>query len=235
MGAALVQSVTVTGNAVSSISLVFANAVSSGSAIIIAHGYFASAGQLSTLTDNINNAGYAGRCFSTMSNAADTQVHVLLHDKLNISSGAGASTYRVSLNYTGNAHPSICAMEFSGGPFTFGSTGSSNGTSTSARGPILTASSSPLLIVSGAVNNSTGVFRSTVVGVGTYLATVDPTNANQILNVVYSTHSSLTQQLTHGLTASTRWCAAEALYTCLGSGGAITVISPWRMSMMGVQ
>lgn len=233
----LVQSMTAFASNATSLSQVFTGVVSSGNLITVVHGMWhgANTNTFSTITDNVNNAGFTRRIFSTMSNASDTVVHLGVYDKLNISSGAGASTYRINLAMTGIASITFCGIEWSGGPFTFGSTGSSNGTSTGPRGPIQTASSTPALFVSGAVVLSTAQFRSTVVGVGTWLTTIDTGNTAQILNVAYSTHSSLTQQLTHAMTASTRWLAGTVLYLGLGSGGAAATRHPWQLCMGGVQ
>lgn len=232
------QSITATALSVSSGSAVFANAVTAGNAIVTVLGITrtGAGANLSTITDNINNAGFAGRILSTMT--SDTGVQLFMHDKLNISSGAGASTYRVSFNFSASANYGFCALEYSGGPFTFGSTGSSNGTSTGPRGPTLTASSTPALFVSGAVHNSTSVFASTTAPAGnpyTHVTTVDPTNANQVVNVIQSTHSSLAQQLTHSMTSSTRWLAATVLYLGLGGAAPASLKRLWRMATLGVQ
>lgn len=235
----LSQFVSGTGSAISSISGVFSSAVSSGSLIVVVHGFFKTgAGVFSTITDNVNTAGFNQRMWSTM--VSDTSCMLLIHDKLNISSGAAASTYRVSLNYTGAGNPSLswCALEYRAGTFTFGSSGSSQGTSTGPRGPVLTASSTPLLIVGGAVVNSTSLFASTVAAATagqTWITTVDPTNANQIVNVIQSTGSSLTQQLTHSMTSSTRWLAGSVLYTGQTSAGGAATGAPHWFMLTGVQ
>lgn len=218
----LSQFVTGTANNVSSLNVVFSSAITAGNSLVLSHAYFqfAAGAVFSTVLDGVNTAGYTSRMLSTMSNASDTQAHLLCHDKLNISSGRAASTYRISFNYTGgNANISVCAQEYTGGPHTFGSTASANGTSTGPLPGSLTASSTPAVFVSAAMHNSTSVFGSTIVGAGKYMTTVDPTNANQILNVVYSTNSSLTQNPGHSMTSSTRWLSGAVVYLGLGSGG----------------
>src|SRR5262249_7664879 len=119
MAIARSQFVTATGASVSSLSAVFSSAVSSGNLILVWGSYFnLGTATFSTVTDNVNNAGFTARMLSTMSNASDTNVHLLLHEKLNISSGAAASTYRISYNLTASGNPTFYAVEYSGGPFT---------------------------------------------------------------------------------------------------------------------
>lgn len=237
MAIALNQFITGTASNVSSANVLFSSAVSSGNSVIILHAYTKNAGAFSTCLDPVNAAGYTQRAFSTMSNAADTNAHALIHDKLNISSGRGASTYRVSFNYTAACSPGICAMEWSGGPLVFGSTVSANGTSTGPQAGALTASSTPLLHLSVGIHNSAGSLFNSTVGAGgphVYLTTVDPSNANQVCNVIYSLDSSLTQNLMHSMNTSTRWLSAAVVYTGLGSGGGAAVINPWQMGLMGM-
>jgi hypothetical protein len=233
------QFVTATGAAVSSLSMVFANAVSSGNSIVVVAGSFSGAGSvdLSTVNDNVITAGFTQRVFSTMSDVADTSARLRFYDKLNISSGRGASTYRVNSSVTGNMNLSFCAIEYSGGPFTFGSTVSANGTSTGPLAGNLTASSTPFVIISGAIVNSTAQFASTALGGATYITTIDVANAAQITNIVDSTdNSSFVKNIGHSMTASTRWLAGSVVYVGLGSGGGgAAILSPWAMCMMGVQ
>lgn len=217
------QFVTAGGAAVSSLSAVFSSAVSSGSLILCLTGIWKGVGanSLSTVTDNVNTAGFASRVFSTMSNAADTSVQLIIHDKLNISSGRAGSTYRVSVNLGSGQNWNFCAMEYTGGPFTFGSTTSANGTSTGPQGAAQTASSTPVLFVSAGLYNGTGtLFNSTVVGTGSWVTTLDPSNSSaQVMNIIQSTdNSSLQQRPTHSLNVSTRWMAGTVLYTGLGAG-----------------
>lgn len=231
------QFVTASGTGISSASAVFSSAVSSGSLLIAINAYFnTGALTLSTVTDNINNAGFVARMLSTM--VSDTVAHLVMHDKVTISSGAAASTYRISVNYSGGVNASLYAVLYKGSTFTFGSTGSSNGTSTGPRGPIQTASSTPVLFVGAAMHNSTAVFGSTVDSgspQATYITTVDPTNASQILNLVQSTGSSLSQQLGHSMTSSTRWLAGCLLYTGQTAAAGSATGSPWTFTMTGVQ
>ncbi len=236
MAVTLSQFAVGTGVNVSSVNVVFSSAVTAGNSIMVAHAYFRSvAGAVfSTLADPVNTAAYVSRIFSTMSNASDTAAHVLFHDKLNISSGRGASTYRISVDYANQSGVSVVAMEWAGGPFTFGSTASANGTSTGPAGGALTASSTPVLFLSGAVVNSTAQFRSTVFGTGNWVTTSDTGNAGQILNVISSTdNSSLGQTLTHAMTASTRWLAGTVVYMGLGGGGAVNRPFVDSFPMMG--
>lgn len=237
MAIARSQFVGATGNAVSSLSAVFSSAVSSGSLIVV-HGCYWHAGgiTLSTISDNVNGA-YTRRIYSTMSNASDTVVHLSCHDSLNISSGRGASTYRVQITLSASAQPGFCAVEYTGGPFVFGSTISANGTSSGPAAGALTASSTPTLFVSGSVHNSVGIaYRSTGLNGSTYVTTVDPTNANQVLNVVESVgNSSLQQNPGHVLDTSTRWLAASVVYTGLGAGAATDYFGGFGFPLMGVQ
>src|SRR4051812_33103112 len=101
MAIARSQFVTATAASVSSLSAVFSSAISSANSLVVVSGVFHTVGQagvFSTLVDNVNAGGFTSRIFSTMT--SDTAAHLLIHDKLNISSGAGASTYRVELKYT---------------------------------------------------------------------------------------------------------------------------------------
>lgn len=221
----LSQFVTGTALNVSSLNTVFSSAVSSGSLISVKIGYFAgSAGAgFSNVVDNVNANNYTVAINSTMSNASDTKAHIISAYKAGISSGVvGGSTYRVSVNSSAlGGQISICAMQFTGGAWLVGSTATGQGTSSSPAPGATTASSSPALWVAGAVHNSTSVFNSTI-NTGAFVAIVDPTNANQVLCVGYSTNSSLTQNPTFGMTSSTRWTAASIIFTGLGSGGAVT-------------
>jgi len=231
------QFVSATASAASSLSAVFSSAVSAGSLLIAVNAYFnTGALTLSTVTDNINAASFTARMLSTM--ASDTVAHLVMHDKVVLSSGAAASTYRISVNYSGGVNASLFAVLYKGSTFTFGSTGSSNGTSTGPQGPVQTASSSPALFVSAAINNSTGVFASTVGGgspQATYVTTIDPTNLHQVLNIIQSTGSSLSQALMHSMTSSTRWLAGCLMYTGQTAAAGGTVFRPDVFTMLGVQ
>jgi hypothetical protein len=72
-----------------------------------------------------------------------------------------------------------------------------------------------------AIDNSTATFNSTVGAGGphVFLTTADPTNANQVLNVIYSLNSSLQQNPMHSLNTSTRWLAESVVYMGAGGGG----------------
>lgn len=239
MAVALSQFVTATGASVSSVSVVFSSAVGAGNTLVVLSGYFSNGNTIfSTLVDNLNTAGFVSRVFSTMSNAADTNAHLLIHDKLNISSGGAASTYRVEMRVTGTvtlAGLSFVATEWSGGPFAVGSTISANGTSSGPVAGALTASSTPALFISGGIHNSTTTFASTATGGSLYITTADPTNANQVVNVVYDkANSSLQKNIGHSLATSTRWLAASVVYTGQGAAGAAAFIPQW-FTMMGVQ
>jgi hypothetical protein len=230
------QFVTVTGASLSSASAVFSSAVSTGSLLAVLQAYFnGGALTFSTVTDNVNNAGFVLGLLST--NAASTAEHVIHHYKLNLSSGRAASTYRVSINYSGAVDLSFCALEYTGGgTISFGSTGSSAGNSTGPRGPQLTAGATPFLQLGGAtVSAAPSGCNSTVVGTGAFVTTVNVANSmGQTLNVIQSTGSSLAQQLTHSISVASNWVAGTVLYTGTVTGGAATG-SPWTMCMMGVQ
>jgi hypothetical protein len=239
MGFNLSQFVTVTGAALSSISAVFSSAVSTGSLLVAMNSYFNSgSGVFSTVTDNVNNAGFVRRIFSTL--VGSTAIHILHHDKLNLSSGRSASTYRVSVNYSAGVDLSFCALVYDksgAGNSSFGSTGSSNGTSTGCRGPGLTASTTPFLFLSGASQDASSAFNDTVVGTGSWITTINNQNfAGMPFSIIQSTGSSLAQQLTHSMNQSVAWVAGCVVYVgsqTAGGGGAIG--SPWVMCMMGVQ
>lgn len=238
MAFGLSQFVTGTANNVSSVNVLFSSAITAGNSIVLSHAFFNSgSASFSTVLDPVNTAAYTGRVLSTMT--SDTNVHLLFHDKLNISSGRAASTYRISFNYTGGTvTPGVCAMEWSGGPHTFGSTASANGTSTGPQAGALTASSTPVLFVNAATHNSVGTLFNSTVGAGgpqLWMTTVDPSNANQVLNMIYSLDSSLQQNPMHSMNTSTRWISGMALYLGLGSGGAAAVVNPWQMGLMGCQ
>ena len=230
------QFITGNVNAASSFNVLLSSAVSSGG-LIVAHGAVWTNNLLNThpgtVTDNVNAGAYSTGCESTM--ASDTQVISFIHYKLNISSGAGANTYRVSFNSSAaSANRSGCVIVYTGGPFVAGSTGSSNGTSSSPRPPLLTQSSNPALFVTNAVHNSTTTFNSAI-SIGTFVTTVDPTNANQILCVAESTNSQSGQQPTFGMNTSTRWGCNMMIFTGLGGGGAAAIGEPWRGCLMGIQ
>lgn len=231
-----IQSITGSATGTSSLNVLFASAVTAGN-LIVAH---AAKWALNVVNSNIvsavdgvNNGNYTAACLSTM--ASDTNAQAALFYKLNISSGAGASTYRVSLNSGGGlGDKAFCAIEYSGGPFVAGSTGSSNGTSSSPRGPALTASSTPALFVMNATENSTGVFSDTV-SIGTWVTTLNPDNTTgQILYMAESTQATLTEQLTASLSLSTRWVANSMVFTGLGGGAAAAPIYLRQRLMMGM-
>jgi len=217
------QFVTGTFSAVSSGNVLFSSAVSSGSLIVAHGGYFRTAGSAFTsVTDNVNANNYTVGCDSTMSNASDTAAHALIAYKAGISSGVGgASTYRVSINFSGTPSFSLCAAQYTGGAWTVGSTKSANGTSSSPAPGSFSASSTPVVFVASAIHNSTTTFNSTINGVF-WRATADPTNANQIIVFGDSTNSSLTQNPTFGMSASTRWLSNGMVFMGLGGGGAAT-------------
>lgn len=238
MAITLSQFVTGTVSNLSSLNVLFSSVVTGGNSLnVVTTVFSAGAGLFSTVVDSVNTAGYTARVFSTMSNASDTQAHLLIHDKLNISSGRAASTYRISVNMTASALASVCASEWTGGPHTFGSTISANGTSSGPVAGNLTASSTPALFLSAAMHNSTSVFASTATGGALYMTTVDPTNANAIANVVYDLiNSSLQKNIGHSLTSSTRWLAASVVYMGLGSGGGgAALVNPWTLTLTGIQ
>jgi hypothetical protein len=235
MAITLSQFITGTVANASSLNIVFSSAVSSGNSLVVAQSYFNSV-TFTSILDPVNNAAFVSRMLSTM--VSDTNAHLLFHDKLNLSSGRAASTYRISVNYSAAANISLCASEWTGGPHAFGSTISANGTSSGAAAGNVTASSTPAVFISGGIHNTAAaIFASTATGDGTYMTTVDPGNANQVLNVVYDVlNSSLTKNIGHSLTVSTRWLAGSVVYTGLGSGGATAgVVNPWTMCTFGVQ
>lgn len=213
-----------TFTAVSSGNVVFSSAVSSGSLIVTHVGYFRSGTPtFQTVVDNVNAGNYTVPIDSTMSNAADSNAHHIIAYKAGISSGVvGGSTYRVSANYNGSVNFSMAALQYTGGPWTAGSTSVANGTSSSPAPGATTGSSTPLLFVASALHNSTGTFNSTI-NTGAWRVTVDPTNVNQVMVVGDSTNSSLTQNPTFGMNTSTRWIAASVIFMGLGGGGGATV------------
>jgi hypothetical protein len=234
------QFITASATGTSSLNAVFSSAITVGNLIVVHASKWANNvanSNIASILDNQHTATYTNGCLSTMT--SDTQAQCALFYKLSVSSGGAASTYRVSLNSSGGVgDKAFCAVEYSGGPFTVGSTGSSNGTSTSPRGPSLTASSTPALFVMSATENSSAVFRDTVTA-GTWVTTLNPNNATgQILFVSESTGSSLTQQLTAGFSnVSTRWVAVSMVFKGLGSGGggAAATGAPWTFCMTGCQ
>ena|ERR1041384_7445762 len=233
------QFITASATGTSSLNAVFSSAVTVGNLIVVHASKWASNvanSNIASALDNVNNGNYTVGCLSTM--VSDTQAQCALFYKLNISSGGAASTFRVSLNSSGGAgDKALCAVEYSGGPFAAGSTGSSNGTSTTPRGPSLTASSSPALFVMSATVNSTAIFRDTVTA-GTWITTVNPDNTTgQLLFTAESTGSSLTQQLTAGLSnISTRWLAVSMVFTGAGAGGGGSALFlPPTFTLMGMQ
>jgi hypothetical protein len=204
----------------SSLNVLFSSAVSSGSLIVVHVGQFNGAARtFSDIVDNVNANAYTVGCNSTMT--SDTAAHAFIAYKAGISSGGAASTYRVSVNLggSGNGGLSAGAFEYTGGPWTVGSTKSANGTSSSPAPGATTASSTPVLFVMSAIQNSTATFNSTI-NTGAWRVTIDPTNANQVIAIADSTNSSLTQNPTFGLSASTRWLANSMIFMGLGSGGA---------------
>ena len=218
----LSQFITGTFNLASSGNVVFSSAVSSGSLIVAHVGYFnVGTATFSNILDNVNANNYTIGCNSTMSGAGDTAAHAIIGYKTNISSGAIASTYRISANYSANVNFSMGAAQYTGGPFTAGSTKSANGTSSSPAPGAFAGSSTPLVFVASGVQNSTGTFNSTI-NTGAWRATVDPTNVNQVLVFGDSTNSSLTQNPTFGMNTSTRWLVNSMVFMGLGSGGAVT-------------
>lgn len=236
MAIARSQFISATAGAVSSISALFSSAVTAGNLIVVLTSHFHAAGSaFSTVTDNVNNAGFTSRLLSTAL-TPDSNTYLTVHDKLNISSGAIASTYRISVNWAAGSDVSVGAMEYSGGPWTFGSTGSSNGTSSGPRGPIQTASSTPVLFVSGALVQGVSLFVSTASGGGVWITTVNNANSGgQVLNLIEGTGSSLSQQITHSLNVSTRWLAATVLYTGQTVAGGAAIGQPWQFTMLGMQ
>lgn len=220
----LSQFASATAASVSSLNALFSSAVSSGSLIVTHVSLFTVAGGavFSNIVDNVNAGNYTIGCNSTMSNASDTVVHAVIGYKTGISSGvAGGSTYRVSVNcVSGALSLSMCALQYTGGPWSVGSTASANGTSSSPAPGATTASSNPALWVASAVYNTAGTLFNSTINTGAWRTTVDPSNANQVIAVADSTNSSLTQNPTFGLTTSTRWLANSIIFMGLGSGGA---------------
>lgn len=234
----LSQFVTATALNVSSLNVVFSSAVSSGNLIVAHVGYFnlGSVG-FTSIVDNVNANNYTIGCNSTMSGAGDTGAHAIIGYKAGISSGkATGSTYRVSVNFAAALNCSMAALEYSGGPWTVGSTKSANGTSSSPSPGSMTASSTPVLFVMNAIYNASGTLFNSTINTGAFRVTVDPSNANQVICVADSTNSSLTQAPTFGLTTSTRWLSNAMIFMGTGAGGgAAAVIQAWSMSMGGVQ
>lgn len=236
----------ITGNAagVSSLNVVLSSAVSSGNSLMCFVGYFRTpgGGSYSTIADNVHTNGFTLRGHSTMSNASDTGAHLLLSDRLNISSGAGASTYRVRVEFTGGAaSPSMYVGEYGGGPYVFSQVVGANGNSSGPAGGAATstgAAASQALFVSGAIHNSTSQFASTATGGNAvYVVTVDPTNSGQITNIVHDINpSSLQENIGHSMTSSTRWFAGTAVYTGpASSGGAAARLWSPAFTMLGCQ
>lgn len=212
----LSQFVTATATAVSSLNVLFSSAVSSGSLIVAHVGSFnAGAVSFTNVLDNVNANNYTIGCLSTMT--SDTVVHAIIAYKAGISSGAAASTYRVSANYSAAMNNfSLAAFEYTGGGWTVGSTKSANGTSSSPSPGAATASSTPVLFVMSAVYNSAGTLFNSTINTGVWRVTVDAGNVNQVLAIADSTNSSLTQSPTFGLTTSTRWLSNAMIFMGLG-------------------
>lgn len=235
MAVNLSQFVSGTFNGVSSGNVLFSSAVSVTSLIVAHVGAFQVGGATFTsVVDNKNANNYTVGCNSTMSNAADTAAHAIIAYKAGISSGAIASTYRVSANFSGVSNWSMGALEYTGGAWTVGSTASANGTSSSPASGAITASSTPVLVVMSAIYNSVGTLFNSTINTGAWRVTVDPTNANQVLAIADSTNSSLTQNPTFGLTTSTRWLTNAMIFMGLGSGGAAAPRRPETFTLTGV-
>lgn len=222
MAVNLSQFVSATFNGASSGNVLFSSAVSSLSLIVAHVGAFQIGGATFTsVVDNKNANNYTVGCNSTMSNAADTAAHAIIAYKAGISSGAIASTYRVSANFSGVSNWSMAACEYTGGAWTVGSTKSANGTSSSPSPGSATASSTPVLFVMNAIYNSAGTLFNSTINTGAWRVTVDAANANQVLAIADSTNSSLTQAPTFGLTTSTRWLSNAMIFMGLGAGSAV--------------
>lgn len=220
----LSQFITGTASAVSSLNVVFSSAVSSGSLIVAHCGHFRTGGThgVTNVLDNVNANNYTISHNSTMSNASDTGAHALIAYKLGASSGAAASTYRVSINLAdAGSAISLGAFEYTGGPWQAGSTATANGTSSSPAPGATTGSSTPLLFVASAIYNSAGTLFNSTINTGAWRTTIDAANANQVIAIADSTNSSLTQNPTFGLTTSTRWLANSIIFTGAGGGGAV--------------
>jgi hypothetical protein len=229
----LSQFVTGTFNSASSGNVLFSSAVSSLS-LIVAHiaNFFTGVATFTNVIDNVNANAYTVGCQSTM--ASDTIVHGYIAYKAGISSGAAASTYRVSVNFSAANNWSMGAVEYTGGAWTVGSTKSANGTSSSPSPGAVTASSTPVLIVMNAMYNSAGTLFNSTINTGAWRVTVDAGNVNQVLAIADSTNSSLTQSPTFGLTTSTRWLTNAMIFMGLGSGGAAAVRNPFTFTLTGV-
>lgn len=229
----------VTGSVTSatSINVVFSSAVSSGSLIAVWHSQWGSVANhhFASALDNVNAGNYSVGRLSTF--AGDTSLQVVIAYKLNISSGAGASTYRVSVNSSGaNGDRSLIAGVFTGGPFTAGSSGSSQGQSSTPRGPSLTASSTPPLFLAAASHVSSNAFNNTI-SPGVFVEQLNPNNATgQILIAGYSTGATLSQQLTFGLSSgASSWVANDIVFMGLGAGGGAATPIYWKgRTLMGV-
>lgn len=232
------QFITGSVQAASSMNVVLTGAVTAGNSIVVAFSGWGNVANhvFGSIVDNVNANAYTVGCLSTL--ATDTNAQCVTAYKLNISSGAGGSTYRVSANSAGGvADMSVTVSEFSGGPFTVGSTGSSNNAGSSlARGPALTASSTPVLFFANATHTDTNAFKSTI-NTGVMIALLNPANnTGQILISGYSTNSSLTQQPTFSLSSGTSpWVANDMVFMGLGAGGVTATNRRWRMGVMGTQ
>lgn len=234
-----VNTANATGANVSSLNaLLSSGAVTAGNGIVLHYSGEAFPGGTSPtfdVTDNINTGAYSTAAVSTQSGVGSGGMGIQY--RLNISSGAVISTYRVgfaALSQIGFL--SLNVYEYSG-IGSFDKAGASSGVSSSPTGPVLSAANANSLwsAVGGTFTASTASMRSTGLPTGMTIIIVDPTSQNQLLGSgeLIISSLSLTAQPTFRLPASTVWVAQTAIFAPAVAGAG--TLSPWTMGLLGMQ
>lgn len=230
-----VQTISSTGRNLSSLNLLLASAVSSGDSIIANLAINRGGGlTLTAVVDNKNDGNYSTAFVSTLASTAHNSAE---YYKLNVSSGAGASTYRVSVNFAAQ-HTGInyYLTHYTGQALEFSTVALASGNSSNHSPGAITCGGTPVLFHAGTQTPSSAVtWRSTMAGGFVVVDSKGGTGDEASMLGEYITSSATVTPTFHtdNAKAFTAWATAYAAFTG-GGGGADLVWTP-GLTLMGMQ
>jgi hypothetical protein len=225
------QGIGATAGGVSSANLLFSSAVAVGDSIIVHLAANNSSGAI-TVVDNVNANNYTQAVKSTLVTSTNTVMQTFY--KLAVSSGAAASTYRVSMNFGASLGYGAWIGAYTNLATVSSVANSSQGTSTRVQPPSVTSSAASVLFTYIATYDDLNNFASTAVQGGTFRSLQDNANTNQTLIVGDVITSSVTVQPGFSKGAG-GWVCHIAAFVASTSGAAAALLNPFKFTFMGVQ
>jgi hypothetical protein len=234
------QTIASSGRNLSSANVLFANAVSSGDSIIFHVMAWRTGGvSVTNVQDNWNAGNYTLAIQSTRGGGS-TDAGVASFYKVNISTGAGASTYRVSVNFAAqHGGVSLAALDYSGiGDYSTAggaASGAAGSGSSSPTAPVVTSTAGSVLFSAACVAKSTGGFRSSMAGSFVFIQGVDTGAGGQIGAFGEYITSSLDAQAIFRCVSTEAWAINSLAFVASTTAGTAGVVNPWVLCLGGVQ